>query len=177
MLRHAGYPVATVTAPARCGLSRYMQFIHYAVFGLACLRDMNFVTQPSVELYKSITNQLHASAEKLGGIEKTKAWEQMRNSPQQARWRGRVTLFYDGAVVPGSAPAAAPEIYAAILRGVTAARRNRIRGVDIFWRHALFGARPRSADALESRRGNAIPLAPEDAGGCLRRSGDESFLS
>ena len=102
MLRHAGYPVATLTVPARCELSRYMQFIHYAVFGLAYLRDMNFVTQPSVELYKSITNQLHASAEKLGGIEKTKAWEQMRNSPQQARWRGRVTLFYDGAVSPGS---------------------------------------------------------------------------
>ena len=39
MLRHAGYPVVTLTMPARCELSRYMQFIHYAVFGLACLRD------------------------------------------------------------------------------------------------------------------------------------------
>ena len=66
LLRRAGYPVATLTMPAHCELSRYMQFIHYAVFGLACLRDMNFVTQPSVELYKSITNQLHASAEKAG---------------------------------------------------------------------------------------------------------------
>ncbi len=39
-----------------------MQFIHYAVFGLGYLRRMNFVTQPSVELYKAITNRLHAEA-------------------------------------------------------------------------------------------------------------------
>ncbi len=122
MLRHAGYPVATVTVPARSELSRYMQFIHYAVFGMAYLRDMNFVTQPSVELYKSITNQLHAAAEKAGGIEKTKAWGEMRNSASQARWRGRVTLFYDHAALPDTAPAAAPEIYAAILRGLHAGR-------------------------------------------------------
>jgi glucose-6-phosphate isomerase len=122
MLRHAGYPVVALTTPARSELSRYMQFMHYAVFGLACLRDMNFVTQPSVELYKSITNQLHASAEKAGGIEKTKAWEQMRNSPSQARWRGRVTLFYDDVAVPKPAPATGPEIYAAILRGLTEGR-------------------------------------------------------
>lgn len=122
LLRHAGYPVATLTLPQRCELSRYMQFVHYIVFGLACLRDMNFVTQPSVELYKSITNQLHASAEKLGGIERTREWQQMRNSPNQARWRGRVTLFYDRAPLSGPAPATAPEIYAAILRGLATSR-------------------------------------------------------
>jgi glucose-6-phosphate isomerase len=122
LLRHAGYPVATLTAPHGCELSRYMQFIHYTVFGIAYLRDMNFVTQPSVELYKSITNRLHASAEKLGGIEKTKEWREMRNTPQQARWRGRVTLFYDQAALACPCPAAAPEIYAAILRGLDASR-------------------------------------------------------
>lgn len=123
MLRHAGYPVATLTLPARCHLSRYMQFIHYAVAGVAYLRDMNFVTQPSVELYKSITNELHSSAQKLGGIEKTKDWQQMRNSPQQARWRGRVTLYYDRAGAPDPCPSTAPEIYAAILRSLTASRQ------------------------------------------------------
>lgn len=120
MLRRAGYPVATLTIPVQAELSRYMQFVHYTVFGLACLRDMNFVTQPSVELYKSITNQLHASAQKLGGIEKTKAWDEMRNSASQARWRGRVTLFYEGASLEGPAPATGPEIYAAILRSLRA---------------------------------------------------------
>lgn len=123
MLRHAGYPVASLTLPARCPLSRYMQFIHYTVAGIAYLRDMNFVTQPSVELYKSITNSLHASAQKLGGIDKTKDWQQMRNSTKQARWRGRITLFYENAGVPEPHAATAPEIYAAILRALSSTRR------------------------------------------------------
>jgi hypothetical protein len=122
MLRHAGYPTATLTLPAKCALSRYMQFIHYVVFGIANLREMNFVTQPSVELYKSITNQLHASAEKLGSIEKTKEWQKMRNSTRQAAWRGRVTLFYDRIATPDPCPAAAPAIYAAILKKMNASR-------------------------------------------------------
>ena len=49
-LRRAGYPVAMLKLPARCTLSRYMQFIHYAVFGVGYLRRMSFVTQPSVDL-------------------------------------------------------------------------------------------------------------------------------
>ena len=122
LLRRAGYPVASLVFPQRCELACYMQFMHYVVFGLAYLRDMNFVTQPSVELYKSITNQLHAAAEKLGSIEKTKEWQQMRGSPRQARWRGRVTLFYDRVAVPEQLPATAPEIYAAILRDLDARR-------------------------------------------------------
>ena len=73
-----------------------MQFMHYVVFGLAYLRRMNFVTQPSVELYKSIANRLHAEAQKAGGIEKTQAWTAMMRSPRQARWRGAITLHYDG---------------------------------------------------------------------------------
>lgn len=120
LLRHAGYPLASVTLPARCELSRYMQFVHYVVFGLAYLRDMNFVTQPSVELYKSIANQLNSSAEKAGGIEKTREWQQMRNAPRQARWRGRVTLFYDRLSGPEPEQATAPQIYASILRSLRA---------------------------------------------------------
>ena len=60
-LRRAGYPVAGLTFPKVTLLSTYMQFMHYAVFGLGYLRDMNFVTQPSVELYKAITSRLHAA--------------------------------------------------------------------------------------------------------------------
>jgi glucose-6-phosphate isomerase len=59
-LRRAGYPVAVVTFPKGALLSTYMQFMHYAVFGLGWLRQMNFVTQPGVELYKSITSRLYA---------------------------------------------------------------------------------------------------------------------
>ena len=122
LLRHAGYPVATLSLPRDATHSRYMQFIHYVVCGIAYLRDMNFVTQPSVELYKSITNQLHASAQKLGGIEKTKDWRDMRGSVQQSRWRGRVTLFYDRICAPDPCPSTAPGIYAAILRKLSTTR-------------------------------------------------------
>jgi hypothetical protein len=60
-LRRAGYPVAVVTLPKAALLSTYMQFMHYVVFGLGWLRQMNFVTQPGVELYKAITSRLYAA--------------------------------------------------------------------------------------------------------------------
>ena len=65
-LRRVGYPVAAVTFPKASSLSAYMQFMHYAVFGLAWLRQMNFVTQPGVELYKAWTAKLHASGDANG---------------------------------------------------------------------------------------------------------------
>jgi glucose-6-phosphate isomerase len=114
LVRRAGYPLALLTFPAAPRLSRYMQFMHYVVFGLGYLRDMNFVTQPGVELYKSIANRLHAEAGKAGGLEKTKAWQAMAASPRQARWRGALTLYYDGIAMP-VVKGDAPEIYAGIL--------------------------------------------------------------
>ncbi len=95
VMKRAGYPVAVVTLPRSAPLSRYMQFIHYTVFGLAWLRRMNFVTQPSVELYKSITNRLHQEAAFHGGIEKTGEWRRMKESVRQVKWRGGVTVHYD----------------------------------------------------------------------------------
>ena len=95
LLRRAGYPVAVLTVPKDAPLSAYMQFMHYAVFGLAWLRRMNFVTQPGVELYKAITSPIHASAVQMGAIEKTPAWQAWRNTPEQAKWRGGLTLYYD----------------------------------------------------------------------------------
>ena len=59
LLRTAGYPVAVLTFPRRTLLSAYMQFIHYVVFALGYLRKMNFVTQPSVELYKAIAAEIY----------------------------------------------------------------------------------------------------------------------
>jgi glucose-6-phosphate isomerase len=122
-LRHAGYPVAVVTLPAESLFSRYMQLVHYTVFGLAYLRDMNFVTQPGVEAYKSIANKLNASSAKMGGMEKAREWREMRNSPCQAKWRGRVTLFYDRVALPQQCPASAPEIYASILGALSSTRK------------------------------------------------------
>ena len=118
LLRRAGYPVAVLKLPAHCLLSRYMQFIHYVVFGLAYLRRMNFVTQPSVELYKSIANALHAEANEAGGIENTAAWKTLQLS--RIKWRGGVSL-YGNFLSPSDAWA--PEIYATHLAELTRTRR------------------------------------------------------
>ncbi len=117
LLRRAGYPAAVVTIPAGTPLSRYMQFVHYAVFGLAWLRKINFVTQPNVELYKSITYKLHFESERSGGVAKTKEWRRTEESPRKSVWRGRVTLRWDrlppSAEVEGTT---APAVYAALLK-------------------------------------------------------------
>ncbi len=123
-VRRAGYPVAVLTLPRGALLSRYMQFIHYTVFGVAWLRDMNFVTQPGVELYKSIANRIFAEAEPAGGTERTRAWQAAVKSAKQACHRGLVTLRYDRLRFdPGLDGASAPEIYACILRRLVAERR------------------------------------------------------
>jgi glucose-6-phosphate isomerase len=95
LLKRSGYPVAVLTLPKGAPLSSYLQFIHYVVFGMGYLRNMNFVTQPGVELYKSITNPLHQNAVFQGGIEKTPEWKQLKESPRQLKWPGGVTLHYD----------------------------------------------------------------------------------
>jgi glucose-6-phosphate isomerase len=138
MLRRAGYPVATLSWPAAAPLSRYMQFIHYAVFGVAWLRKMNFVTQPGVELYKSIANRLHAEAQRgiaksgiaKSGIGTTRDWRRFMDSEQCAVWRGRVTLRWDRLPFDSASSAsepigrdatsvAAPALYASLLRRFT----------------------------------------------------------
>jgi glucose-6-phosphate isomerase len=123
-LRRAGYPVAQLTLPAGTPLSRYMQFVHYTVFGLGYLRGMNFVTQPSVELYKGIANRVHAEAGEAGGIEKTGAWRCLRESPRQGKWRGVLTLIYDSLPVgPEVSQGTAPAIYASVLKNLAQSGR------------------------------------------------------
>ena len=91
-LRGAKYPMAVVTFPAKGTVSRYMQFIHYVVFALGYLRKMNFVMQPSVELYKAITSEIFAEAKEAGGIPKTKAWKALTGGKPIRRWEGEVGL-------------------------------------------------------------------------------------
>lgn len=116
-LRRAGYPVAHLVMPADMPLSAYMQFIHYAVFGLAWLREMNFVTQPGVELYKAITNPLYEHSRVVGGIEKVPEWQKMKAAPRQKKFRGLLTLFYDRLPCEVELDGrTAPEAYAALLK-------------------------------------------------------------
>jgi glucose-6-phosphate isomerase len=124
LLRRAGYPVAALTIPKDASLSRYMQFVHYVVFGLAWLRKINFVTQPNVELYKTITNKLFAESERAHGLANTKEWRQTEETPRKSVWRGRVTLRWDRLPEAISAEGAtAPAIYASLVKHFTGDRQ------------------------------------------------------
>ena len=79
-LRRMRYPIAALTFPRNSSLASWMQFVHYVVFGLAYLREMNFVTQPSVELYKSIAAEIFQNPEQ----NINDAWQNLVAS--QDRW-------------------------------------------------------------------------------------------
>jgi len=114
-LIRTGYPVAVVALPSQTPLSRYMQWIHYTVFGVAYLRDMNFVTQPSVELYKTIAGEIYADAKRAGAVSRTAAWRSLAGSPRQSSWRRRLTMYHDTVdAEAGSGDAAAQ--YASLIR-------------------------------------------------------------
>ncbi|HUQ91487.1 MAG TPA: hypothetical protein VM120_07385 [Bryobacteraceae bacterium] len=115
LLRRAGYPLAVMSFARGTVLSHYMQFVHHVVFGIAYLRKMNFVTQPSVELYKAITSSVVEEAKKAGGLEKTALWQEIRGGPRQAKFPGGITLYYNQ-LAGGPAPDAktAPQIYASL---------------------------------------------------------------
>jgi glucose-6-phosphate isomerase len=157
LLRRRGYPTAVLTLPRGARLSSYMQFMHYAVFGVAFLRKMNFVTQPGVELYKAITNRLHSEAEKASGIENTREWQRFAGTERQAKWRGGVTLHYDR--LPGDVDGAtAPAIYAALLCRLAAARAVTYGELTFF------------GDMRYSPRGRAMRTVLHRAGETLFRS-------
>jgi len=156
--RRAGYPMASLTLPKDTPLSAYMQFMHYTVFGLGWLREMNFVTQPAVELYKSITGKIHADARKAGGIEKSREWIRLRNSPHQARYRHGVTLYYDHVAARAPAAGGAPAIYASILAALAA------RGESEYAELTFFG------DTRYSPRGRALRRSLDRAAELVFRS-------
>lgn len=121
-LKRSGYPVAHLTLDSRAPLSAYMQFIHYTVFGLGWLRRMNFVTQPSVELYKSITQPIYEYGRVLGGTTQTPEWQALKKAPRQAKWRG-LTLYYDRIRIGVESDGRdAPALYAAMLGQLASAR-------------------------------------------------------
>src|SRR5260370_13984294 len=99
-----------------------MQFTHYAVCGLGFLRNINFVTQPGVELYKSITNRVYQQAQAAGGVESSALWQTMTRSPRRANWRGTLDVYYDGIEVdPENGDASA--VYASLLAQLALSRR------------------------------------------------------
>lgn len=147
LLRRLGYPVAVLTLPPETPLSRYMQFIHYAVFGVAYLRDMNFVTQPGVELYKSITNRLYAEAQKAGGIEKSQAWLEFVGAKDRVMWRDVIALNYGEVRLSRSAQGlTAPQLYAELIRQLITSRKADYAELTFFgdMRYSARGRRMRT---------------------------------
>jgi glucose-6-phosphate isomerase len=158
LLRRAGYPVVVATFSAGAPLSRYMQFIHYVVFGIAYLRRMNFVTQPSVELYKAITNRIAEEARRAGGIEKTAAWTSMKTSPRQAKFPGGITLCYNQVRLdPEAGARTAPQIYASLVS--VAMRSNAVDYGEV----TFFG------DTRYSAKGRAVRKVLDQSAGSLFR--------
>jgi glucose-6-phosphate isomerase len=98
-LTRSGYPVAVLHAGANTPLSALMQFVHHMTFGLAYLRNMNFVTQPSVELYKAIAARIYGETARTGGPDCTRAWQRLMRTPRQSRWGRHVSVYFDG--LPG----------------------------------------------------------------------------
>jgi glucose-6-phosphate isomerase len=147
-------PTAVLTVAAEAPLSRYMQFVHYTVFGLAYLRDMNFVTQPNVELYKAIAAEIHGEAREAGGIARTSAWRAMITTPTQARWRGRLTVYFDGAAGdPGEGDAAAR--YGSVLAAL--ARSGAVEyGELTFFGDTRVSAPGRAVARVLARAGDAL---------------------
>jgi hypothetical protein len=94
VLRRAGYPIAVLDVKGELSIARFMQFIHWTVFGLGALRNMNFVTQPGVELYKDYARTIDEEAKKRGGIEQTAAWTAVMDSPARLKWRGGVAMEF-----------------------------------------------------------------------------------
>jgi len=157
-LRRAGYPVACLTFPRGTPLSGYMQFMHYVVFGLGWLREMNFVTQPSVELYKSIAGQVFAEAQKAGGFAHSPEWKRLKNSSRQASFRVSLTLCWDPIELPesgGSREADAPAIYARLLGKLAAGRQAEYAELTFFG-DTRYSARGQAVRRLLGRAGEAV---------------------
>ncbi|MDX2150122.1 MAG: hypothetical protein SFV54_05270 [Bryobacteraceae bacterium] len=157
-VRRAGYPIATLTLGKDAPVSRYMQFIHYTVFGIAYLRGMNFVTQPGVELYKAITNKLFEEAQRVGGVEKTAQWQRWKGSQRQMKWAGGITLNLDA--IPGAAwnSANAAEVYGMLLRSYADTREMEYGELTYF------------GDMRYSAGGRMVRKALDRAGDVLFRS-------
>ena len=150
LLRRSSYPVATITLDKNATLSSYMQFMHYVVFGLGYLRQMNFVTQPSVELYKAITSRIHAD-------ESQADWKAMAGSPKQMKWRGGITLYFDKITALEASGKTAPEVYASLLK--SAIQKHRMQYGEL----SFFG------DSRYSKQGQALRKVLDKAGETIFR--------
>ncbi len=182
LLRRSGYPLAVLTLPRGSLLSRYMQFVHYAVFGLAWLRGMSFAARPGADLQESTARRLFSEAQEAGGAAHTACWKLMTSSKRQVAFRGDMVLHYDRLDLNfDTGGMDAPRLYAAILRSLLADRRIEYGDLTVFGdtRYAPAGLALRrildhAADGLFERRLN-IPAGVHE-GPAVNHSCQEMIL-
>ncbi len=167
-LGRAGRPLAVLELEGRLPLPRYMQWVHHVVFAMGYLRRMNFVTQPSVELYKQITNELHAQACKSGNVERTRQWRALAATRFQARAAGGLTLYYDSLIAAGLlAPEELPEPGAGAAEVLAAALGKLLSAGKVEYLELTF-----YGDTRYQRNGRLLRGVLDKAGGWLPAPAD-----
>ncbi len=117
LLRRRGYPIACLTLPKGAPLSRYMQFVHYATFGLARLRHAGFLASEGAAPYRSIVKGLLEEPKTTSGMERSSEWQLMTTSPRRTRHRDSLRLFWHLLKFDVDATGLdAPAVYAAVLK-------------------------------------------------------------
>ncbi len=145
LLRRSGYPVASVTFPRGSQLSSFMQFVHWAVFAVAYLRDTSLVSRCETGLYRDFAGRIFAQALERGGIQKTVAWESVMRSPRRVVFSDWLTLHYVRLCTTIETKGlSAPQLYAAVIRNL--AREGKLQ----YGEFTFFG------DSRYSRQGVAL---------------------
>ncbi len=145
LLRRSGYPVASVTFPRGSQLSSFMQFVHWAVFAVAYLRDISLVSRCGTGLCRDFASRIFAQAREHGGIQKTVAWESSMRSPRRVVFSDWLTLHYARLCTTIEAGGlSAPQLYAAVIRNL--AREGKLQCGEF----TFFG------DSRYSRQGAAL---------------------
>ena len=145
LLRRSGYPVASVTFPRGAQLSSFMQFVHWAVFAVAYLRDTSLVSRCGTGLYRDFAGRIFAQALERGGIQKTAAWESLMRSPRRVVFSDWLTLHYVRLCTTiETGGLSAPQLYAAVIRNL--AREGKLQ----YGEFTFFG------DSRYSRQGAAL---------------------
>jgi hypothetical protein len=157
LLRRAGYPVAVASFPQGTQLSTYMQFMHYAAFGLCYLRGVDFVTLPALDAYRTIAYDILTEARDAGGIQHTGAWREMMSSPRRMRC-GPLTVYFDKLCGEPAADGDPARVYAAALRKLALERTIESGELTFF------------GDTRYSRRGLAVLKSLERAAESLFRA-------
>ena len=143
---------------------------------MAWLRKVNFVTQPNVELYKSIANRLHTEAGARAGSRKSRTGRGGAANRGVARAR-YTTLGSAEGVAPNRTQPPRRQSMRSLLRQFSDDRRIEY-GELTFFGDTRYSARGRAVRAVLDRAAErAVSRGAQDAGRRVRGARDESLVS